>query len=353
MNRKKRILIALLNWGLGHATRCMPIINTLIRKGFEPVLASDGEALRLLRKEYPAQESIELPSYHIRYPSKGKFLKWHLVLNSPKVIKAIKTEKLLINELVLAGKIDGIISDNRLGVCHTEIPSVIITHQLKVLSGQTSWLSSWIHQRFIKSFDQCWVPDIEDEPNLSGALGHIKSFSVPIKYLGIISRFTPIKRQMLHDLIVILSGPEPQRSILEKQLLNQLESFPGKILFVQGNIDQVQTKKQIKNIQIINFMLAEELERAINESEIVLARSGYTTLMDLARLKKKAFLIPTPGQYEQEYLAKQMHKKGIAPYCNQNDFTSDQLNKVKDYSGFKSIDTSLHIEELLCFFEGE
>lgn len=353
MNLKKRILVAPLNWGLGHAARCIPIIEQLQAKGFEPILASDGEALQLLQKEFPELRSISLPSYQIRYPEKGMLLKWKLLIDSPKILKAINAEKKIIDTLVSSGQIAGIISDNRFGVYHNTIPSVIITHQLIVPSGQTTWLSSQLHQKFIKSFDQCWVPDHENEPNLSGKLGHSKSFSVPIKYLGVISRFNIIHLEKKYDLMVVLSGPEPQRTLLENKILDQLITYQKKVLFIQGKMEQKQTIKTRDNVTIVNFMLAHELEKSFNESQLILARSGYTTLMDLALLKKKAFFIPTPGQFEQEYLATLMHEKGIAPFCSQGDFTLEQLNKVKDYNGFEKFETAAHIEKRLGFFEGE
>lgn len=353
MNSKKRILVAPLNWGLGHATRCIPIIEALIGKGFEPFIAGDGESLLLLEKEFPQLKSIKLPSYGIRYPKNGKFLKMKLLTDSPKVIKAIRSEKKQIESLVSSGKIDGIISDNRFGIVDERVPSVMVTHQLRVLSGQTSWLSTKIHQKFINSFDECWVPDMPGKTNLSGVLGHENSLAVPVKYLGILSRFKFKSLTIKYDLIVVLSGPETQRSLLEVILLEKLKSFDGRVLIIQGKLEQKQMRKQVNNILLVNFMLADELESSIAESRMVLARSGYTTLMDLAVLKKKAFFIPTPGQYEQLYLAEYMEDRKIAPFCHQDDFSLSHLNKVSEYNGFENFTTASYIRDRLSFFEGK
>ena len=173
---KKRILVAPLNWGLGHATRCIPIINALVQEGFVPIIASDGDALSLLRKEFPNLSSIELPSYNITYAKNGKMFKLKLIKDSPRLLKTIKAEKKAISGILEHNDIAGIISDNRLGVRNKNTPSVFITHQLNVLSGTTTWLSTKMHQKFIKKFDACWVPDADGELNLSGKLGHTKTF---------------------------------------------------------------------------------------------------------------------------------------------------------------------------------
>ena len=150
---KKRILVASLNWGLGHATRCIPIINVLIEQGFEPIIASDGVALALLKKEFPNILCLELPSYNITYPKKGKYFKLKLIKNVPKLLRTIKAEEKATKNIVNKFGIKGIISDNRLGVYNKQVSSVFITHQLRVLSGNTTWLSTKIHQKMIKKFD--------------------------------------------------------------------------------------------------------------------------------------------------------------------------------------------------------
>lgn len=347
---KKRILVAPLNWGLGHATRCIPIIKALITQGFEPVIASDGVALTLLKKEFPELDSIELPSYNITYPKKGKFFKLNLIIGTPKMLKAIKTEKKVLKSIIEPNQIEGVISDNRLGMYSKKVPSVFITHQLQVLSGNTTWLSTKLHQKTIKNFDECWVPDHQNEPNLSGKLGHIKLNDIPTKYIGPLSRFNTIKTEKKYDVMVLLSGPEPQRTMLEEKLVKEFEGFEGTVLFVKGIVENELKKTDKGNMVIYNFMTSELLEKALNESALIVSRSGYTTIMDLAKLNKKAFFIPTPGQFEQEYLAKRLTEDGIVPSCHQDDFTINQLKNIEHYTGLCNYDYDLNFKKLFSLF---
>lgn len=352
---KKRILIAPLNWGIGHAARCIPIINALLKKDYEPIIASDGEALHLLRKEFPELIFLSLPGYDINYAINKRFFKWVLFKQSKKIYKAIKAEKKQIDRIVSEYAISGIISDNRLGVWSDKIPSVYLTHQLNVLSGVTSKTTSKIHQRFIKHFDRVWVPDYEKTPNLSGKLGHLfpQKSAFKITYIGPVSRLIKKPSEKKYDIMVLLSGPEPQRGLLEEKLFKQLKTYPGKILFVKGKINAKQSISKLKPFTIYNFMTSKDLEEAINASELIISRSGYTTIMDLAILEKRAFFIPTPGQSEQEYLAKSLELKSIAPYCKQEDFNLEQLQQISQYKGFERIEATTDFGELFTFFEGK
>ncbi len=355
MSKKKTILVAPLHWGLGHATRCIPIIKALLAHNFNVLLASDGGALLLLQKEFPELESIELPSYNITYPKKGSHFKWKILLKLPHIKQTMDAEKDVVKKLVTTGKIHGIISDNRFGVRNKAVPSVFITHQLNVLTGSTTVATSKMHQKIIKKFDVCWVPDVEAKTlNLSGKLGHIKGEPFPIKYLGVLSRMKKKDLPKTIDILVLLSGPEPQRSILEEKLKESLKNNKKEVLIIQGIVEKEQKWQQFKNIKIVNFMQSAELETTINKSEIVVSRSGYTTLMDLTVLEKKAFFIPTPGQYEQEYIAKRLKKLSIVPSCKQEKFTEKKLNKIADYNGLKTVATpELDFSALFALFQGK
>lgn len=353
MPKKKTILVAPLHWGLGHATRCIPIIKALLDHDFEVLLASDGSALLLLQKEFPQLESIELPSYNIEYPKKGSHFKWKILMKLPQIKKTMDAEKSIIKQLVKAGKIQGIISDNRFGVRNKDIPSVFITHQLNVLTGSTTIATSKIHQNIIKKFDACWVPDVQDSIlNLSGKLGHLKREEFPIIYIDVLSRMKKKVVPKTTDILVLLSGPEPQRTILEEILKDSLKNIEKSILIVRGKVEKEQIWEDYETIKMVNFMASEELENAINASEIVISRSGYTTIMDLTVLEKKAFFIPTPGQYEQEYLAKRLKDLGIVPSCKQKKFKPEKLNKISLYKGLKSLShPATNFSELFTLFE--
>ncbi|WP_235016436.1 glycosyltransferase [Aquimarina sp. AU474] len=349
----KKVLVAPLNWGLGHATRCIPIINALMHEGIEPVIASDGVALSLLKKEFPTLQTKELPSYNIEYSKKASNFKLKMLLNSPKIAHAISAEKKVVKKFIEEEKFSGIISDNRMGVRHKSIPSVFITHQLTVLSGKTTSFSTKVHNKYIKKFDLCWVPDMADDPNLSGELGHPKKSSVPVTYLGPLSRFEYRVVPKKYDIMVLLSGPEPQRTLLEQKLFQEFEQSDRKIVFVRGVIEETQKTYMKNNITIHNYLMGKDLENTINSSNLIISRSGYTTVMDLAKLKKKAFFIPTPGQFEQEYLAERLTLNKLVPSCNQNDFTLKKLRDMNTYKGLSSFSTDIDYGELFHFFQSK
>ncbi len=353
MNLKKRILVAPLHWGLGHAARCIPIIKALILYDFEPVIASDGAALAFLKKEFPELICVELPSYGICYPKKGKYLKFKLITATPKLVRIIKAEKKAVNLIVKTFNISGIISDNRFGVYNNNVPSVFISHQLNVLSGTTTWLSTKMHQKIIKKYDACWVPDTNLKYNLSGKLGHVNSSALPIKHIGPLSRFKKRNTPIVNDVLVLLSGPEPQRTLLEDKLLKELKNSKDQIILVRGVVEDKQAIDYQGNMTVYNFMTSSLLEKTINESELIISRAGYTTIMDLTKLNKKAFFIPTPGQYEQEYLAKRFTNLNLVPSCSQDSFTFDKLKNMDSYYGLKSVDFEVNFKALFSLFEGE
>jgi len=348
---EKNILVAPLNWGLGHATRCIPIIKELQKNGFTPILASDGVALSLLKKEFPKLIALELPSYNIEYAENGANFKWKMLKNMPKMMDAILNEKRIVKGWVIEYNLIGIISDNRLGVFNKKIHSVFMTHQLNVLSGNTTWITSKLHQHIIKKFDECWVPDFEDSPNLTGKLGHMKTAPNKIKYIGPLSRFEKKDVPQKYDLLIILSGPEPQRGIIETQLRESIENFEGNVIFITGKVESQQKQVDIGMVTYYNFMTSDQLEQAFNESKLVLSRSGYTTVMDVVKLEKKAFFIPTPGQYEQEYLAKRLKKKGWFPYALQDDFRFENLLESDMYRAIPFKTNPIHWKHLFCLFE--
>jgi len=346
---KKKIMIAPLNWGLGHATRCIPVIKALLDNNFQPVIASDGDALLLLQKEFPELTSFKLPSYNIKF-SKGNRLKYKLFLNIPRFLITARKEREVTEEIISKENISGIISDNRFGVRSDKIPSVYITHQINVLSGNTTSLTSKFHQRIISKFDECWVPDNIDHPKYSGDLSNTYKGNLKVKFIGILSRFDKGQENKKNDILIVLSGPEPQRSILEKKLLIKLKATNKKVLLVRGVVTEDKEPLISENLKVVNYMLSEQLQEAFRESDVILSRSGYSTIMDLVRLEKKAFFIPTPGQFEQEYLANRMKELKIVPFADQDSFELSMLEQVKNYSGFKKTGNNVLNPELFDLF---
>ncbi len=338
--KHKKILVAPLNWGLGHAARCIPLIRSLLNLNFEPVLAGDGPPLELLKKEFPQLKYYELPPYSVQYAKKGSVLKYKLLFQTPKILSAVSKERKLVEKIIEKEDLKGIISDNRFGVRSDKIPSIYLTHQLKVLSGSTSFLSTKLHQNFISKFDECWIPDFEKTNSLAGELSQTDKVPTKIRYIGPLSRFSTKTAKKDIDLLVVLSGPEPQRSMLESQLTQDLKMFKGQCVMVKGEVEETQHIVQEGNLKIVNFMLTKELEEAFHRSKLVLCRSGYSSIMDLEALNAKAFFVPTPGQYEQQYLAKRMKKMGIANFVQQDKFSLKALNTIDKYGGFGQKKTS-------------
>ena len=353
MQIKKKILVAPLNWGLGHATRCIPIIEALENHGYEPIIASDGAALALLKKEFPLLTAHELPAYHIEYSRNGALFKLKLLLQMPKMFAAVYRENKMVCSLVKEHGLSGIISDNRLGAFCKLVPSVFITHQLNILTGTSTRLTSKIHTLFIKRYRECWVPDVAASPNLSGKLGHIEDTTLNLKYIGIMSRLHKRPAEKKYTLMVLLSGHEPQRTLLEEKLREVLKEYKGKVIFIRGVVEEDQKIYRDDNIIFYNFMNTTELEQTFNESDIVLCRPGYTNIMDLAKLGKKAFFIPTPGQYEQEYLAKKLKRSNMAHFATQENFKLKDLAKAEMYKGLKNIECTIKWKDLFCLFEGK
>lgn len=346
---KKKIIVAPLNWGLGHASRCVPIIHFLLENKFTPIIASDGKALTFLQKEFPNLESLELPSYNISY---ARNLKLGLFFQLPKIVKAVQKETNVIADFITKNNdVVGIISDNRFGVRNAKIPSVYITHQLTVLSGVFTFFTTKIHQKIIQKFDACWVPDSK-ENSLSGKLSKSTNKKLNLKYIGALSRFEKVDLPIKNSILIVLSGIESQRKRLEENLLKTFENHPKKVVLVQGKIEENQTKKTIGKVTIYNYLLSKELETEINQSEIIICRSGYSSIMDLAVLEKKAFFIPTKNQTEQEYLALYLSEKKIAPFSKSSNFTIADLIKVENFTGL-CIEKSQLQKDLLRLFYGE
>ncbi|MEP2936202.1 MAG: glycosyltransferase [Gilvibacter sp.] len=350
MKDKKTILVAPLNWGLGHATRCIPIINALIERGFNVLIASDGAALELLKQEFPEIPTVALPSYNISYSKHKRHFKAHLIKRSPQILKAIFKEHKLVGKLIEQYNIAGIISDNRYGVRRKVIPSVIMTHQVRVLSGKTTRLSASLHKKLLKKFDAVWIPDFEQGPGLSGIMGHLNPPLKHSKYIGPLSRFKNATLPKQYDLLILLSGPEPGRSILEGSLRTLLVDSSKKILLVQGVVQKTVNKTQLQNMTLVNYLTSRETEKALLESEQIICRSGYTSLMDLAVLQKKAFLIPTPGQYEQEYLAELLQNNRMLPFAKQEDFKLEDLDRLEQFNGLPVVNSIPDFDALFSLF---
>jgi hypothetical protein len=344
LTEKKTVIVAPLNWGLGHATRCIPIIEALEEVGVTVILASDGGALDLLKREFPHLRALELPAYNIRYPFRSMLLS--IAVQGHKILRGGILEYFYLKKVLKTEKIDGVISDNRFGFFNRSVKSVFMTHQVQILMP-FRFLQPWVNavnHFFIRRFDALWIPDKEGKNNLAGDLAHGKfmaslSKKLSVQYLGTLSRMKYFPMEKKYGAIIVLSGPEPQRTFLEKKLLFQLEKifltnkrppvkagqapqYPKTFCFVRGVSHQeigIKIKGQ-EHIEFHDVLTTGDLNQKIMESEVVICRSGYSSLMDLVTLQKRALLIPTEGQTEQEYLAETL--------ARQNRFISQEQNAL-------------------------
>lgn len=328
MAQQKHILVTALYWGLGHAVRCIPIIEHLLDQSCKVSIASDGQALLFLQKTFPNLDCFELPSYNVSYPTRNIY--FNLALSSPSILTAISREYKSVQKLVEQHQFDAIIADNRYGCRHEKIPSILITHQVNLIGNnlKLNRAASKLHHNLIQKFSACWIPDISSSPGLASSLSH-GSFDFPIEYVGFLSSLQrgSIQENKERDLMIVLSGPEPQRTNLENKLLDQLNDFDREVLLVRGLVKETDEILHAKpKVRIVNYLNREKLMQELNASEVLLSRSGYTTLMDLAKLKMPAILIPTPGQPEQTYLSKNLADQGIFYHTHQ-----DQLDINEAY----------------------
>ncbi|MEE0990781.1 MAG: glycosyltransferase [Paludibacteraceae bacterium] len=330
MKTPRRILISPLDWGLGHASRIIPLIDKYLELGDNVIIAGSGMSLNLLKKQYPHLQSIEIPSFKMKY-SASKSQVWAVAKAFPSLIYYSAKEHKALKRIVNEENIDFIISDNRFGLFHKTVPSAYITHQLLIkLPKGWAWLEplvAFVHRCIINRFTECWVPDYEDvSESLAGELSHPSKMPRNVKYIGVLSRFskrctsdtclqnriTPYRTSSWRENITpnlalaILSGAEPQRTMLEEELLTSLQDDPHEsVILVQGKIEAEPKVSKVGKVTVCNYMSTEELQENILKADKIICRSGYSSIMDLHALGKlqNATLIPTPGQTEQEYLA--------------------------------------------------
>jgi uncharacterized protein (TIGR00661 family) len=333
---KPRVLVAPLDWGLGHATRCIPIISELLKLDCDVWLAGEGAQEKLLKTEFPQLPFLELPGYRIKYSKTKQGLVWKMLRQGPKMRRAISHEHSWLKKMVKKFMFDAVISDNRFGLHHPGIPCIFMTHQLRIKSSAGKWTEKLLQKRnyqFINKFRACWVPDHAGESNWAGDLSHPSSMpSVPVHYIGLLSRFEnkPAKEKKNY-LLVLLSGPEPQRTILEEKIIKGIWNYNGAATIVRGLPGELTLIPSTGMIHFYNHLPTQVLNNEMLEAEYIISRSGYSTVMDIAVLNKKSILVPTPGQTEQEYLGKYLSAKKMAVCVDQEKFSvQESLASVRE-----------------------
>ena len=308
MNSKKRVLIAPLNWGLGHASRCVPIINYLISQNFEIVIAAHGNALLFLKQEFPNEKILPLEDNKMQYFKKTPA--WlSIFFQLPFLIINIVKEKKLIQKIVNEQNINVIISDNRYGLRTKSTLNILISHQLNVDAGILSFIPNAIIHSFVSKFDYCLIPDSQNfEDSLAGKLSHPKKTMLnKVRFIGPISRYQKTNSTQKNTIPVLISGPEPLKSKLIENLIIHLKKSSFSYVLLCGNAENF-SSQTYDNIIIKNHDSTQNINKMLNEAALVVASGGYSSLMDMYCLDKKSILIPFHGQTEQEYLAK-FHEK--------------------------------------------
>ncbi|HLP03794.1 MAG TPA: hypothetical protein VK152_00050 [Paludibacter sp.] len=309
-----KILLCPLNWGLGHATRCVPLIQNLLAEGHEVVLVADGYPLKFLKNQFPMLRTMEFPSYPVDYAA-GKSQVGAMLRNLPGIVAGIIREHCWLGDLLRKEHFDRVISDNRFGMWNKRVNSVYITHQLMVkMPRGLRFLEAFVHflhLKIISNYDECWIPD-RKENGLSGDLSHQYPLPPNARFIGTLSRFQGLDGVVPADdyeIVAVLSGIESQRKILEEILISKYKGKHQKVLIVCGHPDDETRRLKIKNLTLVSHLADRELASHLFGARKIIARSGYSTIMDLESLGclHKAELIPTPGQTEQEYLA-EIHK---------------------------------------------
>jgi len=361
-----KILICPLDWGLGHAARCVPVIRELRKRGHEVVLAGYGRSKDFLKGEFPELEWRDFRGSSLRYPL-GKSFYFFYAAKLPGFLWHTAREHRRLGKWVLSHRFGMVISDSRLGLFTRLCPSVLITHQLFLKCPQLEfagfawgrWLETAVYavfRLFFRRFDQIWVPDYASLPDLSGELSHRKTRLKNVRFIGPLCRFRadswPEGSPPAIRCLALVSGPEPQRSIFEAKVRSVLSDVPGRRVIVLGKPDALRSGKtapspgDLKENGLFVYPHADEetLARLIRKADLILTRPGYTTVMELAGLSaRRMVFVPTPGQLEQTYLARYLERRGIAPWRNQDRLSREDLEfdtaKYRGFADFRRSET--------------
>jgi len=336
---------------MGHATRCIPIVRSLLSNGYKVLIAASAEQKIFLQQEFPQIEFLELKGYAIRYSKTRWFFFFKLLLQAPRFLSTIKYEYLWLDKIIDEHKIDLVISDNRFGLHSKKCPCIFITHQLtiKMAFALIETVIQKINYSYINHFTACWVPDAAEKINAAGILSHPKKLpAIPVHYIGLLSRFkkNPVTEKK-YGYCIVLSGPEPQRTILEKLILKDIDTIAGKTLLVRGLPASEEIIQAALTVEIKNYLPGTEMQQAFDQSETIISRSGYTTVMEILSMQKKSILVPTPGQSEQEYLADFLQNQGLIFTISQNKFSIiNAIQQAKKFS-YSSITLPVFNDEKL------
>lgn len=322
---KPVVLVSPLDWGMGHATRCIPIIEQLQSLGAEVILFASENVLIRLSSNFPELEKIPSYSHDVKYS--GSYLAWLSILFQLNRIRKKESKSYAQLQRVIKNRqIDLIISDNRYFVRDENIKSIIICHQLNPISPSAVLqpLIRKISAKLLNQFDEIWLPDVINSKPLSGVLSSNNHIIKPVKKIGLLSRFSSdFNERSESGHLLIASGPEPQLSILI-QLITKIYSSSVIELTIITPSAYYKDLSDVKNIKVLVNPNDEIFRNAVISSKFIICRGGYSSIMDLLSLNKRALLVPTPGQTEQEYLSKHLEGFGFSR------ITQKQLCKINN-----------------------
>lgn len=324
---KPVILVAPLDWGLGHATRCIPVIDLLLQYQCSVIVGGTKSTNHLIAAEFPSLTYLEMPAYNVRYSKNKNWLPFKLMQQLPRLLNVIRAEQLWLKQSISTYRIQGIISDNRYGLYHASLPTIFISHQLQIQIPQSIYLQQWINKaqhQWLKKFNAVWIPDLPEQ----GLGGKLTQHQLPhAQFIGSLSR---LKQQSTSTpqiaLLCLVSGPEPQRTIFEQKILSELHDWPGRKILLRG-LPTSATPIQQAGWEIYAHLESEKLASLLMAAEKIVCRAGYSTVMDLMALQKKALLVATPGQTEQVYLAEYLYQQQYCMRISPNENLNQALSQ--------------------------
>lgn len=338
----KKVFIAPLNWGLGHATRLLPLIKYLLNKNYMVYIGASGRSRNVLQQEVKDCTFVDFPEYPIRYPQTRFFVTRFMLIVFPQMLRAMKNEQ---NQLKILHKqygFDLIISDNRFSLALQGVKSLLISHQLRYKLPwpiqKMEWLPEYFNYIHFKKYHLILIPDIDDQKSFSGELSH-KMRYLPAKklyYMGIISGLENNNKEESEniDYLIIISGPEPQRTKFEKIILNQLGELEGKVVVALGKPEK-NYKIRIGDTEVFTYLNRKNISYYMRRAKLIISRPGYTTVMEMIETGKRGLFIPTPGQVEQVYLAQYYMENNWCYSISQFDLDlKSAVKEAENYPGF-------------------
>lgn len=347
-----KILVAPLDWGLGHATRCVPIVKEFLRQGAEVELAVVKANAGFFREVFPELRQRVAPGYNVVYPKYGFNMALWLLKNSAHLNAVMRYEKRYAEEMVERHGYDVLFSDNRFAFFSKKAYSVYMTHQRRIafppaVAALEGVGVRW-HRARMRNFDEVWVPDVEAAPGYAGALSHLPALrgaenTPKVKFVGPLSRFDEVAGSLKtsgldagelpagnkcagkYRVVAVISGVEPARTQFENRLRDILRDVPGNHLMILGKPQAPRRHWTEGNIEFVTHLSTGDFANAVRNADWVISRGGYSTVMDMAYLGAKCVFVPTPGQYEQVVLARDLATAGYAVSIPANRLSVESL----------------------------